>query len=82
MKGRQNQFDDSEMAIACQQSLAACLAASVFAGGAHSGVKRAMGLRGTIPLEIEEVPVAYFEDALIDNVLARSIRGSGKRAYN
>lgn len=70
MEGRQNQFDDSKMAIACQHSLPTCLAASMFARDAHSRVKRAMCLRGTIPLEIEEIPMAYFEDALVDNVLA------------
>lgn len=70
MEGRQNQFDDSKMAVACQHSLPACLAASVFAGNAHSRIQRAMGLRGTVPLQIKEIPMAYFEDALIDNVLA------------
>lgn len=42
----------------------------MFAGNAHARIERTVEFRGALPLEVEEISVTYFNDALIYYILA------------
>ncbi len=73
VEGWQDQFDDPKMAVALLQGLPTGLTLAMLAGDAHARIERAVDFGGTVSCEIEQFPVAYFEDALINDILTRAV---------
>ena len=72
MEGWQNQFDDTKMAVAELQALATRLTPAMLARDTHARIERSMNLGRTIAGEIEKLSVAYFKNALVNDILGRA----------
>lgn len=81
MKGRQCELDMTKMSVALLQSQTTSIATSILTRDAHTRIKGSMMLYSALASQVEEVPVAYLKDRLIQDILARASNISFVKLY-
>lgn len=82
MEGRQCEFNQTEVTIALDETLAASITETTLARNSQPQVKRSIGgglaiSRGImVPFRCVKISITYFKDRLVHNVLTRSKSGS------
>ena len=70
MECRQGKLDEAKVSVTLLQRLATGLTQSIFARYSHVRIEWAMGLNRAVTGQVEHISIAYFEDGLVDDVLA------------